>query len=101
MYYGNSTTSSRENPNGVWSNNYKGVWHLSESSGNAFDSTSYSQSGTVSGTVTRGSPGKADGAYDFGTNGQINFGDPADGHLDFGTGSFTISYWLNITYDND
>ncbi|MFX1427153.1 MAG: DUF2341 domain-containing protein, partial [Promethearchaeota archaeon] len=101
LYYGNSTMSSQQNPTGVWSNNYRGVWHLSESAGNALDSTSYSTSGTVTGTVTRESPGKADGAYNFGNNGQINFGDPVDGHLDFGTGSFTISFWLNITYDNN
>jgi hypothetical protein len=96
MYYGNSTMSSRQNSTGVWSNNYRGVWHLSETSGNALDSTSYGTSGTVTGTVTRGSTGKADGAYNFGSNGQINFGNPVDGHLDFGTGSFTISFWINF-----
>ncbi|MHA2049845.1 MAG: DUF2341 domain-containing protein [Promethearchaeota archaeon] len=101
MYYGNSTMDSGENPEDLWSNNYNGVWHLSENTGSALDSTSYNTSGTVTGTVTRGSTGKADGAYNFGTNGQINFGDPTDGHLDFGTGSFTISFWLNITADND
>ncbi|MFX1428967.1 MAG: DUF2341 domain-containing protein [Promethearchaeota archaeon] len=96
MYYGNSTMNSQENPSGVWVNNYRGVWHLSESTGNALDSTTYSVSGAVSGTIARDENGKVDGAYDFGTNGQINFGDPADGHLDFGTGSFTISFWLKI-----
>jgi hypothetical protein len=96
MYYGNATMSSRQNPTGVWNNHYKGVWHLSESTGNALDSTSYSTSGTVSGTVTRNSTGKIDGAYNYGTNGQINFGNPVDEHLDMGTGSFTISFWLNI-----
>jgi hypothetical protein len=96
MYYGNATMSSRQNPNGVWINNYIGVWHLSESTGSALDSTSYSTSGTVSGTVSRGATGKADGAYDFGNNGQIDFGDPSDGHFDMGTGSFTISFWINV-----
>ena len=96
MYYGNATMSSRQNPTGVWDSFYKGVWHLSELSGYAFDSTSYGTSGGVSGTVTRGSTGKADGAYDFGSNGQINFGDPSDDHLDFGTSSFTISFWINF-----
>ncbi len=96
MYYGNSTMSSRENPNEVWTNNYKGVWHLSESTGSALDSTSHGTSGSVSGTVTRDPKGKIDSAYNFGNNGQINFGNPPDGHLDMGTGSFTISFWLNI-----
>ncbi len=96
MYYGNSTMNSRQNPTGVWFNNYKGVWHLSESIGNALDSTSYNTSGIVSGNIVRNSTGKVDGAYNFGTDGQINFGNPGDGHLDMGTGSFTISFWLNI-----
>ncbi|MFX1432125.1 MAG: DUF2341 domain-containing protein, partial [Promethearchaeota archaeon] len=30
MYYGNSTIISQENPSGVWDDNFKGVWHLSE-----------------------------------------------------------------------
>ncbi|MFX1432088.1 MAG: DUF2341 domain-containing protein, partial [Promethearchaeota archaeon] len=97
MYYGNSTMSSRQNPTGVWDSSYRGVWHLSELSGSAVDSTSYGTSGTVSpGGVSRGATGQIDGAYDFGNNGQVNFGDPGDGHLDMGTGSFTISLWLNI-----
>ncbi|MFX0104964.1 MAG: DUF2341 domain-containing protein [Candidatus Hodarchaeota archaeon] len=101
IYYGNATMSSRQNPTGVWSNNYRGVWHLSEYTGKVLDSTSYNTSGTIWGTVTRNSTGKVDGAYNFGTNDEIDFNDPADGHLDFGTGSFTISFWLNITIDND
>jgi len=96
MYYGNATMSSRQNSTSVWDSSYKGVWHLSESSGSAGDSTSHDTSGTVSGTVNRGMMGTVDGAYDFGTNGQINYGDPSDGHLDMGTGSFTISFWMNI-----
>jgi hypothetical protein len=96
MYYGNSSMNSRQNPSGVWLASYKGVWHLSESTGNALDSTSYGTSGTASGTINRGSTGVISGAYNFGTNGQINFGDPSDGHFDMSTGSFTISFWLNI-----
>jgi hypothetical protein len=97
MHYGNSDiTSSQENAAGVWDSNYVGVWHLSESSGNALDSTSYGTSGAVSGTVTRPSTGKIGNAYDFFTNGKVNYGDPADGHLDAGTGSWTVSYWVNI-----
>ncbi|MHA2203288.1 MAG: LamG-like jellyroll fold domain-containing protein, partial [Candidatus Hodarchaeales archaeon] len=96
MYYGNSSMSSRENPNGVWRKSYKGVWHLSESAGSALDSTSHSTAGSVSGTVTRDPSGKIDGTYNFGNNGQINFGNPPDGHLDIGLGSFTVSFWLKI-----
>ncbi|MFX1456778.1 MAG: DUF2341 domain-containing protein, partial [Promethearchaeota archaeon] len=96
MYYGNTTMGSRENPEGVWNSNYKGVWHLSETAGSALDSTSYSTAGSISGTVIRDPTGKIDGAYNFGSSGQINFGDPPDGHFDMGTGSFSVSFWLNI-----
>jgi hypothetical protein len=30
MYYGNPNCDSQQNPNGVWSNGYVGVWHLNE-----------------------------------------------------------------------
>ncbi len=96
MYYGNSTMDSQENPTGVWNANYMGVWHLSESSGNALDSTSYGEDGAISGAVTRSSTGQIDGAYEFGTDGTVNLGDPNDGHFDFGTGSFTVSIWINV-----
>ncbi|MFX0008109.1 MAG: DUF2341 domain-containing protein, partial [Candidatus Hermodarchaeota archaeon] len=32
MYYGNSTMEAQENPSGVWSSNYKAVWHLNTTS---------------------------------------------------------------------
>ncbi|MFX1532395.1 MAG: DUF2341 domain-containing protein, partial [Promethearchaeota archaeon] len=96
MYYGNATMSSRQNPTGVWDHSYRGVWHLSELSGSARDSTSFDTSGTVASTVNRGEIGKVDGAYNCSDNGYINFGDPSDDHFDMGTGSFTVSFWMNI-----
>lgn len=30
MYYGNASASSQQNPTGVWSAEYEGVWHLKE-----------------------------------------------------------------------
>ncbi|MFX0081313.1 MAG: LamG-like jellyroll fold domain-containing protein [Candidatus Hodarchaeota archaeon] len=95
MYYSNSTMSSRENPNGVWNANYKGVWHLSESSGLARDSTFYATHGTPSGGVTQGTSGQIDGGYYCdGVDSKVDMGDPVDGHLDFGTGSFTVETWI-------
>jgi hypothetical protein len=96
MYYGNPNAPDQSNPIGVWTNDYRGVWHLSENSGDALDSTSYSTDGTISGTVTQGDSGKIDGAYTIEPNGNdnIDMGDPVDGHLDFGTGSFTVSVWV-------
>jgi hypothetical protein len=96
MYYGNITMDSRENPIGVWNTNYMGVWHLSESSGDAQDSTSYGEDGVVSGTVVRPSTGQVDSSYEFGTDGTVTIDDPSDGHLDFGLQSFTVSFWINV-----
>jgi hypothetical protein len=97
LYYGNSSTASQENRTGVWDANYHGVWHLADTSGNTLDSTSYSTGGTVVTGVTRGVTGKIGKAFDFSpTDGEVDWGDPLDGHLDFGTGSFTVSTWVNI-----
>ncbi|MHA2394263.1 MAG: DUF2341 domain-containing protein, partial [Promethearchaeota archaeon] len=97
MYYSNSTMASRQNPTGVWDKYFKGVWHLSESTGNAQDSTSYGISGNLSAGVTQDVSGQIYSGYDFdGIDSNVDFGDPIDGHLDFGIGSFTISMWLKI-----
>jgi hypothetical protein len=42
MYFGNPYIDSRENPTGVWNNNYEAVWHMNQdpSSSNILDSTS-------------------------------------------------------------
>ncbi|MFX1431593.1 MAG: DUF2341 domain-containing protein, partial [Promethearchaeota archaeon] len=68
MYYGNSTMGSRENPEGVWDNNYKGVWHLSELSGgidSIKDSTLNRNNGTDYGTPSFEATGEMDGAIDL------------------------------------
>jgi hypothetical protein len=102
MYYGNSAVNSQENVNGVWID-YVGVWHLSETSGNVLDSTSYSEDGTIQGTdVTQGVTGIIGGAYNFGSgDGRIDFSDPTDGHLDIGTGNFTMSFWLKSNHSSE
>jgi len=97
MYYGKSgLTCDPSNPAGVWSNRYRGVWHLHDTSGSTKDSTSYNTDGVLSGTYTRGATGEIDNAFDFYTNGEVDWGDPPDGHLDFGTGEMTLSLWVNI-----
>ncbi|MFX0151905.1 MAG: DUF2341 domain-containing protein [Candidatus Hodarchaeota archaeon] len=40
MYYGNPSVTTQENPEGVWKNDFTAVWHLSETSGPRYDSTS-------------------------------------------------------------
>ncbi|MHA2247833.1 MAG: DUF2341 domain-containing protein, partial [Candidatus Hodarchaeales archaeon] len=100
MYFGNSDLSSQENPTRVWKSGYVGVWHLSESSGDAIDSTSYETNGTINSGATQGVTGHIDGAYDFDGNG-VTIGNPSDGHLDFGTESFSISFWINVDNSTD
>ncbi|MHA2298335.1 MAG: DUF2341 domain-containing protein, partial [Candidatus Hodarchaeales archaeon] len=96
MFYGNNAVNSQQNPEGVWSSSYTGVWHLAEQSGSASDSTSYGTEGIAAGGVTQGVTGLIGNAYDFDGNSgtTLDFGDPVDGHLDFGTGNFTISVWV-------
>jgi hypothetical protein len=103
MYYGNAAAKNQENPSGVWDNTYVGVWHLSETSGNVLDSTSYSENGIVVGTdVTQSANGIIDSAYHFGSgNGRVDLSDPADGHLDFGTSGFTFSFWMKINKSSE
>ncbi|MFW9773892.1 MAG: DUF2341 domain-containing protein, partial [Candidatus Thorarchaeota archaeon] len=98
MYYGNATMSSRQNPTAVWGSNYRGVWHLSEFSGNSKDSTSHGTDGIPSTGVTQGVGGLVGHAYNFnGISGtKLDYGDPVDDHLDVGTDSFTVSVWINI-----
>jgi hypothetical protein len=96
MYYANPLLPSQENPIGVWSSNYKGVWHLAETSGDVLDSTTFSEDGTVSGTLSRPVNGTINNAYDFGSDGMVYIGDPIDDHLDFGFSSFSVSFWTNI-----
>ncbi|MFX0167246.1 MAG: DUF2341 domain-containing protein, partial [Candidatus Hodarchaeota archaeon] len=92
MYYGNSTMNSRQNPIGVWDDNYVGVWHLSDDPiGTIYDSTSNNNDGTSIGDVDQ-IDGKIDGSLNFnGANDYINFGN--DSSLDI-TENITIEHWI-------
>ena len=92
MYYGNSGASSQQNPTGVWDSDFKGVYHLNESTGsNAGDSTSNSYTGTQSGSPTQ-TAGKIDGSLSFSGSNSVSMGDVAA--FDFGTNPFTASAWV-------
>lgn len=58
VYYNNSTAADGQNRADVWSNNYRSVWHLSESPTGASpqfkDSTSNNNHGTAQGGMTSG-----------------------------------------------
>jgi hypothetical protein len=95
IHYGHgSVCGATENPTAVWDSNYVGVWHLDDTSGDTQDSTSENTDGAVSGTVTRGATGQIGDAFNFYTNGEVDWGDPS--HLDFGTGAMTLSLWVNM-----
>ncbi|MHA2099908.1 MAG: DUF2341 domain-containing protein, partial [Candidatus Kariarchaeaceae archaeon] len=65
----------------------------------AYDSTSYGINGSLAGGVTQGVTGQTGNGYEFdGTNGFVNFGNPVDGHFDFGLESFSFSLWLKDSF---
>jgi hypothetical protein len=102
MYYGNSDAENGQDKDNVW-NNYRGVFHLAESSGNALDSSSKSYDSTNTVVTNRQSDGKIGPTYEFG-----NSGDRIDLPLNILTGDlgnngltdFTISFW-HYTTDGD
>ncbi len=68
--------------------------------GDANDSSGNGNDGTVNG-ATYNSSGKVNGAYDFdGDDDYIDVGNPTDGSLDFGTGDFSISVWIEFPINN-
>ncbi len=95
LYYGNSGCISQENPESVWDAQYLGVWHLDETSGTIYDSTSNNNDGTE----------YIDPDSNLDTAGQINGGDLFDGsdYIDVDETDFktltegTISIWAKGT----
>lgn len=102
LYYGNSSiTTSQQDITGTWSengaNNYKGVWHLKETSGSHADSTSNGNNSTLINVLTQGSAvGKIDGSDEFnGTSNYVDMGDTASLNI---TGTqVTASAWVKGT----
>lgn len=96
MYYGNSDCANQWNPTGVWDDNYKMVQHLNETSGTQYDSTQYNNEGTPYGNMNKDVTGKIDGAdYFDGLDDYVEV--PDDDSLDFGTGDFSVSAWVQTT----
>ena len=65
MYYGYGSATNQQNKTGVWSNSYREVFHLNESSGTLQDSTTSGYTGTASGNATLGVAGKIATAVEF------------------------------------
>ncbi|MGD9036657.1 MAG: DUF2341 domain-containing protein, partial [Syntrophobacterales bacterium] len=109
MYFGNcSVTTPSENPEGVWHDDYKGVWHLKENGAGSADeyrdSTQYGNHGQggegdslfvptqVSGKIAYGQDfNNADTKWDF-----IDCGN--DASLDITGNQITLQAW--VQYDN-
>ena len=96
LYHGNTAATDAQNPADVWSNGYKGVWHL-DGSGTALDSTGR-HDGTVTGAGVTSSPGIIGDARAFdASNARItarteDLG-PGVSSLDAGDG-ISVSYWM-------
>lgn len=72
MFYGNASVStSQEDENGVWSNNFTGVWHMSESSGTTLEDSSSGGYDLIKASATDPSynaSGRANGAQEYDAN---------------------------------
>lgn len=92
MYYGNASAPAGQNRTAVWSDDYRGVWHLNNATS---DSTSNALNGTS--TNSTAATGKIAGGRAFnGTNARV-----AVNHsplLAFSnTQSYTLGAWVNYT----
>ncbi|MFC1576308.1 DUF2341 domain-containing protein, partial [Candidatus Omnitrophota bacterium] len=95
MHYDTTNTNSTENAAGIWDASYSGVWHLDETSGTVYDSTSNNNDGTTSGGVTQDASGQISAACDFnGIDGGINIGNSTTLNP---TSAMAVSVWVNTS----
>jgi hypothetical protein len=94
LYYGNSVVEDQQNTSDVWSSSFLGVWHINESSGTVYDSTSNNVD-SVSQSITYESSGKIGYGGNFnGISNRINYGDV--NAID-GSSQLTVSAWAKTT----
>ena len=93
IYYGNSGATDGQNAAGVWDSNYMGVWHLSETSGTIYDSTSNNNDGTNYGAIPV--KGMIGGAYDFEADDGDYIEIPDSDSLDMST-ALTIEFYAKV-----
>jgi hypothetical protein len=95
IYYGNTSlaeASNQWNATGVWTNNFREVFHLDEPSGTLNDSSASGYTGTAGGSVAQGVSGKISKAVEF--DGSLN------SHVTLSDGSmaadqtWTLSAWV-------
>jgi hypothetical protein len=102
MYYGNSAiTTSQENKNGVWDDNYKMVQHMNQNPAGAVpqmkDSTQFGNDATSNGSMTVGNQteGPLGGAISFdGANQYLDRGSSSS--LNNITDAITLSAWVKV-----
>jgi hypothetical protein len=99
MYYNNASASDAQNANGVWSSNFKGVWHLPDGTSlTARDSTDISNHGTlVNGPAA--ATGTVDGAAEF--NATNNYIDAGVITALSGSVNATLSGWVYRSATNE
>ncbi|MEJ2430880.1 MAG: DUF2341 domain-containing protein, partial [Deltaproteobacteria bacterium] len=95
MYYGNSGVGDQQNPTGVWSNNYRGVWHLQDEN-NLEDSTSYNNDG-IPHSINDDTGKILGGQYFDGGSDYIEVNDATS--LDVTT-ELTMEAWVNVDCNN-
>ena len=95
MYYGNSICNAdKQDPHGVWDDDYIMVQHMNESSGNILDSTAEGNDGTPTGTVFFNASAIIDGGYDMYDDKDSRFVVNNDNY-DFNSNGFTVEAWVN------
>lgn len=81
MWYGNKTADAGldgEDAVNVWDSNYGGVWHLKESSGTVYDSTSNNNDLTAGGTPTYSQTGKIGSGIHYGSGDAHSIASPTN-----------------------
>jgi len=95
MYYGNSVCNNQQNPTGVWDSNFIAVWHLNETSGTCYDSTSNNRDSSAIVGVNQDANGIVDGGDSF---------DGSNDYIDITMtlpSTVTISAWATYTGTTD
>jgi hypothetical protein len=101
MYYGNTQASAGQSVNATWNNNFRAVWHLKETSGSHFDSTSNANtSSSINVTQQGNASGISAGADAFNGLGN-NVVVPASSSLNVTGDTLTLEAWIKLNSCGD
>jgi hypothetical protein len=98
VYFGNASAPAETSGNitGTWDSNYKGVYHMKETTGQHSDSTGSCNSTSVNANVQGSANGKIDGADSYTTADTTHY--TATGSCsaqNLGQSAYTFSAWVN------